>query len=34
MVGDFTLLAQSPGLTDAVSTPFTMLPAPLTITAE
>ena len=30
VVGDFTLLAQSPALTDAVSTPFKMLPAPLT----
>ena len=34
VVGNFTLLAQSPGLTPAVSTPFKMLPAPLTITAN
>ena len=34
VVGDFTLLAQSPALTDAVSAPFKMLPAPLTITAN
>ncbi len=34
VVGDFTLLAQSPALTDAVSEPFRMLPAPLTITAD
>ena len=34
MVGDFTLLAQGPGLTSALSTPFKMLPAPLTITAN
>ena len=34
VVGDFTLLAQSPALTDALSTPFRMLPAPLTITAN
>ena len=34
VVGDFTLLAQSPALTDALSAPFRMLPAPLTITAN
>ena len=34
VVGDFTLLAQSPALMDALSAPFRMLPAPLTITAD
>ena len=34
VVGAFTLQADSPGLASAVSTPFRMLPAPSTITAN